>query len=66
MLSVQAGDLYRLDQEFSYMEGEVLRGGDLHLVTRADGRIVYTMRGGKHYTWYAEDFISCAERVEEK
>lgn len=64
MLIPSEGELYRVEMEFAYMEGEMLQRGDLHLVTRSRGQIVNTMRGGRHYMWYIDDFLSCAERVE--
>ncbi len=66
MLSVQEGELYRVDQEYAYMEGEVLRAGEVHLVTHSYGHIMHTMCHGRLYTWYIYDFLSHAERVEEK
>ena len=65
MLSVQAGELYRVKEEYSYREGKVLRAGELHLVTHSYGQIMHTMSSGRLHTWYIYDFLSYAERVEE-
>ena len=66
MLSVQAGELYRVKEEYSYMEGEVLRAGELHLVTHSYGWIMHTMSSGRLHTWYIYDFLSHVERAEER
>ena len=65
MLNPPEGELYRVEQGINYMEGEILHAGDLHLVTRSNGHIINTMCEGALHTWYADDFLSCAERVEE-
>ena len=64
MLSVQAGELYRVYCGACWA-GEVLRAGELHLVTHSYGQIMHTMSSGRLRTWYIYDFLSCAERVEE-
>lgn len=64
MSEVRAGDLYRINQEFVFAEGSPLYEGTLHLVHEARGSLVHTLSNGRKHTWYVDDFLSFAERVE--
>ena len=66
MLSVQAGELYRVKSELAFSPANrTVHAGDLHLVTSESLLVITTLCKGAVFTWYINDFLSGAERVEE-
>lgn len=67
MLSVQAGDLYRVKSELAHCDANrTVHAGDLHLVTAASLLVITTLCKGAVFTWYINDLLNGAERVGEQ